>query len=175
MRFSSRFITSPAVAILSIALLLCGLSGTAMSQTQGGSSLLPSVTIHAPNRVARPQQPKPRAVARSSVRNRAVASNTVSRRTSPATPFTAAQESVMAKLARIERASSSCDGGCATSFRSGNRPWVGCSGSGWPSYSGTCRNGRNYKSYVECTEASYFLAWKPMEVHWYCTSLAFKK
>jgi hypothetical protein len=23
--------------------------------------------------------------------------------------------------------------------------------------------------YVECTEASYFLAWKPMEVWWYCS------
>jgi hypothetical protein len=37
------------------------------------------------------------------------------------------------------------------------------------------RNGRKYKTYVECTEASYFLAWKPMEVWWYCSNLAFNK
>jgi len=171
MRFSSRFISSPAVAVLSIALLQFGLSGTAMSQTQtpSGSTSLPSITIQAPKQVARPQKPEPRAVVRNTVRH------TVSPGTSPTTPFTAAQESVMAKLARLERSSGSCLGGCATSFPSGNRPWVGCSASGWPAYSGTCKNGRNYKTYVECTETSYFLAWKPMEVHWYCTSLAFKK
>jgi hypothetical protein len=170
MRFSPRFISST-VATLPIVLLLCGLSGTAISQTQipSGSTTLPSITVQAPSHVARPLTPNRRAVVQRVVRT------TVSRGTSPATPFTAAQESVLAKLARIERASSSCDGGCATSFRSGNRPWIGCSASGWPAYSGTCKNGRNYKTYVECTEAAYFLAWKPMEVHWYCTSLAFKK
>jgi hypothetical protein len=172
MRFSSRFISSLAVAILSIALPLCGLSGTALSQTatpSGGTSL-PSITIQAPKQAAKPQKPKQRAVVRNTVRN------TVSPGTSPTTPaLTVAQESVLAKLARLERASGSCVGGCATSFPSGNRPWVGCSGSGWPAYSGTCRNVRNYKSYIECAETSYFLAWKVMEVHWYCTSLAFKK
>jgi hypothetical protein len=172
MRFSSRFFSSPAVAILSITLLLCGLSGTAMSQTEtpSGGTTLPSITIQAPKQVARPQRPKQRAVARNTVRN------TVSPGTSPTTPTpSAAQESVLAKLRRLERASGSCVGGCQTSFPSGNRPWVGCSASGWPALSGTCRNIGNYKTYVECTETSYFLAWKPMEVHWYCTSLAFKK
>src|SRR3954469_11130208 len=66
--------------------------------------------------------------------------------------------------ARLRRSVSSCDGGCQTSFRSGNRPWIGCSASAWPMGSSTCKNGRKYKSYVECTEASYFLAWKPMEL-----------
>jgi hypothetical protein len=31
------------------------------------------------------------------------------------------------------------------------------------------------RSYTECTETSHFLAWRPMEYHWYCTSLAFNK
>jgi hypothetical protein len=168
---SSRFFSSLAAAISSFALLTFGLSGTAMSQTQtpSGSTSLPSITIQAPKQVTRPQKPEHRAVARNTVRN------TVSPRTSPTTPFTAAQESVLAKLARLERASGSCVGGCATSFRSGNRPWVGCSASGWPAYSGTCRNAGNYKTYVECTETAQFLGWRPMEYHWYCTSLAFKK
>ena len=174
MRFSSRFIASPAVAISSIALLLCGLSGTAMSQTATASnSSLPSITVDAPKPVARPYKPIQRAVAHNTVRR--TVRHTVSPATSPTTPFTAAQESVLAKLQRLERSSGSCVGGCATSFRSGNRPWVGCSASGWPAYSGTCKNARNYKTYVECTETSHFLAWRPMEYHWYCTSLAFKK
>src|SRR5437879_4714060 len=142
-----------------------------MSQTQkaSGDTVLPPITVRAPKQVARPQKPEPRVVVRNTVRN------TVSPGTSPTGPLTAAQESVLAKLARLERTSSSCAGGCVTSFPSGNRPWIGCSASGWPAYSGTCKNGRNYKTYVECTETSYFLAWKPMEVHWYCTSLACKK
>ena len=85
------------------------------------------------------------------------------------------EESVLEKLRRIERSVSSCDGGCASSFPSKGRPWVGCSASAWPIGSATCKNGRKYKTYVECTEASYFLAWKPMEVWWYCSSLAFNK
>ena len=164
------------VAILTIALLLCGLSGPTMSQTAtpSGGTALPSITVQAPKqRVAKPEKPKPRAVARTTVRN------TVSPGTSlsPTTPFSAAQELVLAKLARLERASSSCAGGCQTSFPSRGRPWVGCSASGWPAlaYPGTCRNIYNYKSYVECTETSRFLGWRPMEYHWYCTSLAFKK
>jgi hypothetical protein len=81
----------------------------------------------------------------------------------------------LGKLRRIERSVSSCDGGCESSLPSRGRPWVGCSASGWPMGSSTCKNGRKYKTYVECTEASYFLAWKPMEVWWYCSSLAFNK
>jgi hypothetical protein len=176
MRFLSRFISSLAVSILSIALPLCGPGGTAMSQTAtpSGATSLPKITVQAPKPVARPQKPQQRAVVRNTVRN------TVSPGASPSptTPaLTVAQESVLAKLARLERASGSCVGGCQTSFPSGNRPYVGCSSSGWPAYSppGTCKNPRNYKSYVECTQTSHFLGWRPMEYHWYCTSLAFKK
>lgn len=173
MRFSSRSISSLAVAILSIALPLC-LTGQAMSQTAtpSGATPLPTITVQAPKRVAKPQKPAPRAVVRNTVRN-TVSPGASPSRTTPA--LTVAQESVLAKLARLERASGSCVGGCATSVRTGNQPWVGCSASGWPAYSSTCKNGRNFKSYVECTETSHFLAWRPMEYHWYCTSLAFKK
>jgi hypothetical protein len=101
--------------------------------------------------------------------------HSVSREISPnaATP-SGGQGSVLDRLRRIERETHSCDGGCATSFPSHGKPWIGCSVSGWPMYSGTCRNGRKYKNYVQCAEEGYFLAWKVMDVHWYCTSLAFK-
>ena len=171
MRFSSRFISSLAVAILSIALLLCGLSGTAMSQiATGTTSPLPAITVQAPKQVARPHRAK--RMARS---YRPRGNEVASRRTSPTTQTpSAAQDSILAKLAKLEKATGSCVGGCATSFRSGNRPWIGCSASGWPVASGTCRNVGNYKTYIECTDAGYLLAWRVMEVHWYCTSLALK-
>jgi hypothetical protein len=174
MRMSSSLVAHSAVAILSTA-LLCGPSGTAMSQTTTAATApsLPSITVQAPKQIARPQRPQ--RAAKPPQRPTRVANRVASRPASPTTPFTAAQESVLEKLRRIERSVSSCDGGCQTSFPSGNKPWIGCSASGWPMYSGTCKNGRKYKTYVECTEASYFLAWKPMEVHWYCTSLAFNK
>jgi len=163
MRMSSSLVAPSALAVLSTVLL----SGTAMSRTEPSSAptALPSITVQAPKPVARSQRPQQRAVTRNTV------SRTVSRGTSP----TAGEESVLEKLRRIERSVSSCDGGCQSSLPSRGRPWVGCSASGWPMGSSTCKNGRNYKSYVECTEASYFLAWKPMEVWWYCSSLAFNK
>ena len=62
MRFSSLFVASLAVAILSSALLLCGLSGTAISQTAtpsgGATTSLPNVVVEAPKQVAYPQKPK---------------------------------------------------------------------------------------------------------------------
>jgi hypothetical protein len=160
MRFSSLFVTSPAVAILSIE-LLCGLSGTAMSQTPTGSAgSLPSITVEAPRQVARPRH----AVARSSV----------SRRTSPTTQTpSAAPGSVSAKLARLASATGSCVGGCATSFKYGNTPWHGCSVSGG-TFSSTCRNTADYKTYAECTEAGLLIGWRAGDVSWYCTSLALK-
>jgi hypothetical protein len=159
------------LAVISSIALLCGLSCTAMSQiATGTTSPLPAITVQAPKQLARPHRAK--RMARSyGPRGTAVAS----RRTSPTTQTPSApQNSILAKLAKLEKASGSCVGGCQTSFPSGNRPWVGCSASGWPALSSTCRNVGNYKTYIECTETSYFLAWKPMEVHWYCTSLALK-
>jgi hypothetical protein len=168
-----------AVALLSIALPLCGLSGTAMSQTQtpSGGTSLPSITVQAPKpRVAKPEKPQPREVARETVRT-AVYPGRSSSPTAATGSGPLAGESPLARLRRLERMSGTCVGGCQTSHRVGNRPWVGCSASGWPAlaYPGTCRNIYGYKSYTECTETSHFLAWRPMEYHWSCTSLAFNK
>ena len=167
MRFSSLFVASPAVAILSVE-LLCGLSGTAMSQTTPGpATSLPGVVVEAPKQVNRPKH------------RSAVVHNTVSRRTSPATQTLQttqtplAPESVTAKLARLEKATGSCVGGCQTSFKYGNDPWHGCSGSSGM-YSSTCRNVGNYKTYDECKEAGLLTGWRNNDVSWYCTSLALK-
>ena len=170
-RMSSILAAPSAVAILSTA-LSCGASGTATAQTPTvtTAAVLPGITVQAPIRIARPRQ-----ATKPPQRPTRVANRVESRPTSPATPFTAAEESVLKKLRRIERTTTSCDGGCQTSFPSGGRPWIGCSASSWPIGSGTCKNGRKYKTYVECAETSYLLAWKPMEVWWYCSSLAFNK
>jgi hypothetical protein len=159
MRLSSRFVAPSAVAILSTA-LLCGPSGTAMSQTQ-----LPSVTIDAPKQ--RPQRPvaTPQRLARGA--------NTVASRPTPPTaqtPPAHAKGSVMAKLAELEKTSSSCTDGCQTSFKHGNQPWNGCSTTG-DIFSTTCRNVRNFKTYFACRDHGLFLAWRNAEVWWYCSSL----
>jgi hypothetical protein len=83
-----------------------------------------------------------------------------------------AQGSVMAKIAALEKTSSNCTDGCQTSFKYGNQPWNGCSGSsGDFTLSTTCRNGRNFKTYQECRETGMFLGWRQFEVWWYCSSL----
>ena len=171
MRLSSRSFSSLAVAVSSFALLTFGLIGTGLAATDpSGRSPLPSITVQAPKQVVRPQRPTQRAVVRGAKRR------TASHGTAPATATQpGGQGSVLDRLHKLERETHSCDDGCQSSFPSGNRPWVGCSASAWPMGSGTCKNGRKYKTYVECTEASYFLAWKPIEVWWYCSSLAFNK
>ena len=172
MRLSSSFVAPSAVAILSTA-LLCGPSGTAMSQTATGSaSPLPSITVEAPKQVARshrsvarPQKP---ALVASTVR----AANTgAARQTSTQTP-SYAPGSVMAKLAALERTSSNCTDGCQTSFKHGNQPWNGCSWSaGVFDVSPTCRNVRNYKTYAECQDTGLFLGATNRGVWQYCSSL----
>jgi hypothetical protein len=160
MRLSSLFVASPAVSILSIALLLCGLSGTAMSRTAtpsgGATTSLPDVVVEAPKQVARPQK------------QRTAARSTVSPPTSPPSAST------MSPAATLPNATGSCAGGCATSFRSGNVPWVGCSGSGWPALSSTCRNVGNWKTYAACMDDSVKIGWKGTESTWYCSSLGLK-
>jgi hypothetical protein len=169
MKASFLLLAGLAAAVLSIALLLCGLSSTAMSQAAtpsgGATTSLPDVVVEAPKQVARPQKPKQPAVARS----------TVSPRTSPttATP-SASPTSQAAQLAKLEKATGSCAGGCVTSFRSGNAPWRGCSGTSWPLLSSTCRNVGNYKTYAGCEEAGLVTGWRANEVGWYCSSLALK-
>ena len=164
-----RSLVAPsAVAILSTA-LLCGPSGTAMSQTATSSATaLPSITVEAPRQVARPHRPKP-------------AANTVaSRRTSPSarTPSpsartpSAAPGPVMARIAALEKTSSNYNDGYQTSFKYGNQPWNGCSTSaGEFNFSTTCRNVRNYKTYEECRETGLFLGGNNRGVWWYCSSL----
>jgi hypothetical protein len=169
MRLSSSFVARSAVAILST-VLLCGLSGTAVSQTATGSATqLPSITVVAPKQVAkryRPQQSaRPQRLQQ--------AANTVASRPTPPTTQTPspAQGSVLAKLAALEKTSSNCTDGCQTSFKYGNQPWNGCSTTG-DTFSATCRNVRNYKTYSECREGGLFLGWRNNEIWWYCTSLA---
>src|ERR1700704_1626979 len=180
MRSLSCIVAPSAIAILSTA-LLCGLSGTAVSQTATGAATpLPSITIVAPKQVARPQRPQQ--TARPPQRPTQTANTVASRPTSPTTqtpsaPRTAqkpapAKDSVMAKLAALEKTSSSCTDGCQTSFKYGNQPWNGCSTTGGEfNFSATCRNVGNYKTYFECKEARRFLGARPVESWWYCSSL----
>jgi len=170
MRFSSRFFSNLAVAISSIAVLF-GLSGAAIAVTEpSGSASLPSITVHAPKQVVRPQGPAQRAVVRGTVRR------TASHGTAPTTATQPGGDgSVLERLHKLERGTHSCDDGCQSSFPKGDRPWVGCSASAWPMPSAGCRNPRHFTSYVQCTEHNYFLAWKPMEVWWYCSNLALNK
>ncbi|MCS3730253.1 hypothetical protein [Bradyrhizobium betae] len=80
----------------------------------------------------------------------------------------------MTKLAKLESISGSCVDGCQTSFRTGNAPWRGCSASGWPALSTTCRNIYHFKTYAECTGTGLLLGWQSRELTWYCSSLALK-
>src|ERR1700754_243056 len=108
----SILVAPSAVAILSTA-LLCGPSGTAVSQTATGSTTqLPSITVQAPTQVARPHRPSQRATSEGPSH---VANTVGSRRESPTarTP-SPAPDSVLAKLAKIERTASNCTDGCQT-------------------------------------------------------------
>ncbi len=155
MKASSLFAASLAVAF------------SFLSQTVAPSfatTALPGVVVEAPKQAARPEKPKPRAVARST------GSSETSPTTSTPSPISPAERD-LAKLPNV--ITGSCVGGCQTSFRSGDRPWVGCS---WSSgmLSSTCRNEGHYKDYNACTTAALAIGWKGMEVTWYCSSLALK-
>jgi len=169
MRLSSGFVAPSGVAILSTA-LLCALGGTAVSQTAGSSTSLPSITVVAPKQVARPSHRSEQAANTGAVRRTAPATQTPAQtatRTPPPAPG-----SVMAKFAALEKTSSSCTDGCQTSFKYGNQPWNGCSTTGGEfNFSATCRNVRNYKTYYECRDTGLFLGWRNNDVWWYCSSL----
>jgi hypothetical protein len=162
MRFPSPFVMSLAVASTSVALLLCGLSGTAMSQTATPAAApLPDIVVEAPKRVVR-QRPQ----------HHAVAHSTVSRRASiTAQAPSGASDSVSAKLAKLAAATGSCAGGCQSSFKSEKEPWHGCSLSSgtWLQF---CRNVGNYKTYNECFDAGLTTGWRPNEAGGYCRVLA---
>lgn len=154
MKAASLFVAGLAVAISSIA-------PANAAPKYPSAHLLPSIRVEAPKQVAAPK-------------HSAVARSTVSRRTSPSTQTQSAPESVSAKLTKLANATGSCVGGCVTSFRYGDAPWHGCSVSGWPALSPTCRNIGNYKTYAECTEAGLITGWRANEIPWYCSSLALK-
>ena len=163
MKLSSRFVASSAVAILSTA-LLCG---TAMSQTTPGSASLPTVTIEAPKLAAKPHAPKQET-------NRAASRRTTGSSTAQAPSF--APDSVLGKIAKLEKASSNCNGGCETSYRVGNAPWVGCSYSGGEvagvgPLSSTCRDTLTHNTYLECRDTKILLGSTPKEARWLCSSL----
>ena len=169
MKLSSRFVAPTAVAFLST-VLLCG---PAASQTATGSSApLPSVTVDAPKQAARPNRPKEVEGSRVAAHRTSLAGHTSSSGARTPSP---APDTVLGRIAKLERSSSSCNGGCETSVRQGNAPWVGCSlSSGENStgaFSATCRDTLTYRTYAECTSTKIFLGWIPREARWHCSSL----
>lgn len=165
MRLSSIFVAPLAIAILSIA-LLCGLSGTAVSQTATGTATpLPTVTVVAPKQAAKPQRPEVTSRGSGRVARRAGRSSRGTQ-TATGTP----QGPVMAKLARLEREASSCNDGCESSMKRGKEPWVGCSESAgyFSVFSATCKDTLTHRDYVQCSETKRFLGWDRQRAWWYC-------
>jgi hypothetical protein len=169
MRMSSSLVAPSVVAILSTS-LLCGLSGTAASQTTP-SSTLPNITVTAPEQRARPPQRQERAANTGATFRRGPAPRTAAQ-TAGGTP-SAARGPVMAKLARLEREASSCNDGCESSFPRGKDPWVGCSESvGYYSvFSATCKDTLTHRDYAQCVETKMFLGWDRNRSWWYCTGM----
>src|SRR5258705_5843886 len=171
MRLSSSVVARSAVAILSTA-LLCGPSGTAMSQTATGSSTqLPNVTVDPPRQVARPQRPEVTPQGSGRVVHRAGRTSR-STQTATGTP-SAARGPVMAKLARLEREASSCNDGCESSFKRGQDALVGCSESAgyYSVFSATCKDTLTYKRYVDCGGTTMTLGWDRQRAWWDCTGM----
>ena len=166
MKLSSGFAVPSAVAILS-AVLLCSASGTAMSQpTTGSDSALPAVSVEAPKQMAKPTIASPR---RSTT---ATAHRTSGPSTAQNPVF--APGTALGRLARLEKSASTCNGGCETSYRVGNAPWVGCSISGdrdISNFSPTCRDTLTYNTYAQCVDTKTFLGSTSREARWICSSL----
>ena len=167
MRLSSSFVAPSAVAVVST-IMLCG---PATSQTATGSAAsLPSITVQAPKQVARPHRPE-----RVASRRTSSTAHTPTAQTSSASPeaIIDGSGSTIGKLAKLEKASSSCNGGCETSFKTGNAPWIGCSYSGgiFNNFSSTCNDTLTYKTYLDCTDTKRFLGWGQREARWHCSGL----
>jgi hypothetical protein len=160
MTLLSRFVARPAVALPSLALLLCCVGGPAMSQPTPADQL-PDVTVDAPKQIARPHRPAHHVTVRGTTTRSSLAISSAA----------AGPMSDIAKLAKLERETGSCVGGCQSSFKTADKPWVGCNASGGV-YSATCRNIGNYKSYDECKEAGRVTGWRSVETMGYCSSLA---
>ncbi len=113
-------------------------------------SPLPDISVNAPRHVAAQHRPNQRVAARGT----------------PSSSQHAAATSVY------------CIGGCVSSMRSGDRPWIGCSWSaGATAYTG-CRNigpgGVPFTSYNQCTETGLKMGWRSGETSAYCSTLALK-
>lgn len=172
MRLSSRFVAPSAVAFVST-LLLCG---PAASQTAAGSSApLPSITVEAPKQAARPNRPAQ--VESRTASRRTSTGRTPSARTSSSTARAPAPapDSVLGRIAKLEKVASNCNGGCESSLPHGKDPWVGCSestgGQAHGPFSSTCRDNLTYKSYVDCVETKWFLGEYRNRAWWLCSSL----
>lgn len=154
-------VVAPSAAAVLAAVLLCS-PAASRAATEAANSL-PGVTVNAPKQVARPHRPK-----------RAVSTMISHRTSSTAQIPSAAPDSVQGKLAKLERASSGCNGGCETSFKSGKAPWVGCtlSGQEFSSFESTCTDTLTYKHYGDCVDTKVFLGWDRNRAWWHCSSLA---
>ncbi|EIG63203.1 hypothetical protein Bra1253DRAFT_08165 [Bradyrhizobium sp. WSM1253] len=166
MRFSSSLVVPSAVAALST-VLLCA---PAASQIPTGSAAtIPPVTVDAPKQVARPHLSE-RGVNTIAPRRTVSTARTPTARTPSYAPG-----SVMGRIASLEKVASSCNGGCASSFRHGNEPWIGCSESGgnvnYGPFSPTCRDTITHTSYENCVETKVFLGEFRNRAHWFCSSL----
>jgi hypothetical protein len=167
MRLSSRFVAPSAFAFLAT-VLLCG---SAASQTATGSATpLPSITVEAPKQAARPKQVASRQTSSTGHTRSATAQPSTARTAS------AAPDSVLGRIAKLEKVASNCNGGCESSLPHGKDPWVGCSGSSAGNtnapFSPTCRDNLTYKNYVECVETKVFLGDFRNKAYWICSSLS---
>jgi hypothetical protein len=171
MRSSSSSVTPSAIAILSTA-LVCGLSGTAVSQTATGSGAsLPSITVVAPKQVARPHRPERVASRPTSSTAHTRTAQTSSASTAEA--IIAGPGSTLGKLAKLESISSNCNGGCQTSGKTGKEAWIGCSESAgyFSTFSATCTDTLTHSSYTGCMSTKVFTGWDRNRAWWYCNSL----
>jgi hypothetical protein len=166
MRSSSSFIAPSAFAILST-VLLCG---PAASQT---NAPLPDITVEAPKHAARPHQSQQAAHSAASSRAFRTVQGPSSSGEASSTTGRAPKGPVMRRIASLEVRASSCNGGCETSFKTGNAPWIGCSESAGRLgvFSATCRDTLTYKDYADCVETKWFLAWDQQRIRWVCSSL----
>ncbi|TWB55873.1 hypothetical protein FBZ94_107395 [Bradyrhizobium sacchari] len=166
MRFSSSLVVPSALAVLSTA-VLCGPAASQIPT--GAAATLPPVAVDAPKQAVRPHVSERGANTTAPRRTAATA------RTSTARTPSYAPGSVMGRIAGLEKVASSCNGGCASSFRHGNEPWIGCSESGgglnYGPFSPTCRDTITHTSYENCVETKVFLGEFRNRAHWFCSSL----
>ena len=170
MRLSLGFAVPSTIALLST-VLLCSTSGTAMSQaTAGSDTVLPPISVEAPKQMAKPTV-VPRQGPATATSHR-TAQRTTGASTAQAPVF--APNTVLGRIAKLERSATSCNGGCETSYRVGNAAWVGCSQSTEPNignFSPTCRDTLTYNTYAQCVDTKTLLGSTPRETRWLCSSL----